>query len=344
MLRTPGPRRLLTALLALAAGGLPHAHPRPPERATPRVQAPAGGGAFTLGVLRRDGVVIPFAAWDGSRWVNRWPAPGRREDIPITVAGSPKGWWLNERPIGYWTAWPLRGDSQVVYVKNPINVTAECQGHVGLQTDYKSVEAPARAQMQPYPKDGLATAGDILVEPVTILDAKSAEWSKVSGDVAARIAQAETKLLGTGRSTPAFSEAERAKRPFTLEVLFRSAGPKPGTTLLYFEGIKRYGRTAESLRPYVVIAPEPLTYAVGWIVIDPQGSPSIHELITFSDSRREGLLYTMGLGSFRVGGRLHWAVQRSGWGFERFDIVEIAEPEVKTVFSTPGGKLPVVVW
>ena len=337
MLRTPGPRLILTALLALAAGGFPDARPWAPEPGTVRAQAPKGGAAFTLGVLRRDGVIIPFAAWDGSKWGNRWPAPGRREDIPITVAGSPKGWWLNDRPVSYWTAWPLRGDSQVVYVKNPINVTAECQGHIGLQTDYKSVEAPAKPQMQPYPKDGLATAGDILVEPVAILDAKSPEWSKVSGDVAARITQTETKLLGTGQRTPTFSEAERAKRPLTLEVLFRSAGPRPGTTLLYFEGIKRYSRTSESFRPYVVVAPEPLTYAVGWVVVDPQGSPTIHELITFSDSRREGLLYTMGLGSFRVGDKLYWAVQRSGWGFERFDIVEISGPEVKTAFSTPGG-------
>jgi hypothetical protein len=336
MLRTPGPRLLLTALLALAAGGLPHATPRTLEHGAARMQTPKTGGGFTLGVLRRDGVVIPFAAWDGSRWVNRWPAPGRREDIPITVAGSPKAWWLNDRPVGYWTAWPLRGDSQVVYVKNPINVTAECQPQIGLQTDYKSIEAPALARMQPYPKDGLATAGDILVESVTILDAKSAEWSKVSADVAAKINAAETKLLATGRSAPPLTEAERAKRPFTLEVLFRSAGPRPDTTLLYFEGIKRYGRTAESLRPYV-ITPEPITYAAGWVVIDPQAPPRISEMLTFSDTKREGLLYTMGLGSFRIGGALFWAVQRSAWGFERFDIVEVADPEVKTAFSTAGG-------
>ena len=336
MLRTPGSRLLLTAWLALAAGGLPHAHPQTPEGGAARMQAPKGGGAFTLGVLRRDGVVIPFAAWDGSQWGNRWPAPGRREDIPITVAGSPKAWWLNDRPVGYWTAWPLRGDSQVVYVKNPINLTAECQPQIGLQTDYKSIEAPALARMQPYPKDGLATAGEILIEPITIVDAKSAEWSKVSADVAARIAEAETKLLATGRAAPPFSEAERAKRPFTLEVLFRSAGPKPDTTLLYFEGIKHYGRTIGSLRPYVTV-PEPITYAVGWVVIDPQAPPRIRETVTFSDTKREGLLYTMGLGAFRVGGALYWAVQRSGWGFERFDIVEIAEPEVKTAFSTAGG-------
>ena len=89
------------------------------------------------------------------------------------------------------------------------------------------------------------------------------------------------------------------------------------------------GRTSPS--------PNRSLYAVGWVVIDPQAPPRISETVTFSDTKREGLLYTMGLGSFRIGGALYWAVQRSGWGFERFDIVEIAEPEVKTAFSTAGG-------
>jgi hypothetical protein len=190
--------------------------------------------------------------------------------------------------------------------------------------------------MQPHPKDGLATAGEILVERLDILDAKSAEWSKVSAVLAERIVEAERKLIGSERTSPIYSETERRKRPFALEVLFRSAGPRPGTTVLYFEGIKRYGRTADSLRPYIIV-PEPLTYAVGWVVLDPEAPPRINETVTFSDTRREGLLYTMGLGSFRVGGTLYWAVQRSGWGFERFDIVEIAEPEIKTAFSAAGG-------
>jgi hypothetical protein len=326
MLRTLGLRFLLATSLAVVAGGFLHAQ-----------QSRASSGAtFTLGVLRRDGIIIPFAGYDGARWVNRWPAAGRREDIPITVVGSPKSWWLHDRPISLWTVWPLRGDSQVVHVKNPINLTVECQPQVGLQTDYKSVEPPALPRMQPYPKDGLATAGDVLVEPVEVLDAGSAEWSRISADVAARITETESKLIAKADERHPYSDAERRKKPFTLEVLFRSAGPRPGTTQLYFEGIKRYGSLPGVRRSYST-APELLTYATGWILIGPQEQPRIRETITFSDTRRLGLLYAMGLGSFRVDGKLYWAVQRSGWGFERFDIEEIAEAEVKTAFSTHGG-------
>jgi hypothetical protein len=330
MFRTLGLRFLLS--IAALAPVLPL-----PGGTALQGQAPAASGAtFTVGVLRRDGVVVPFAAYDGGRWINRWPAPGRREDVPISVADSPRSWWLRDRPTSYWTVWPLRGDSQVVHVKSPINLTVECETQIGLQTDYKSVEPPALARMQPFPKDGLATSGDVLVEPLAILDGTSAEWTTVSAEVAAKVTEIETKLLSTARATTPLSDAERKKKPVTLEVLFRSPGPRPGTTQLYFEGVKRYGRPPESFRPYPT-APEMITYAVGWIRLDPEALPRITMTATLTDSRREGLLYTMGFGSFRVDGKLYWAVQRSGWGFERYDIVEISEPEVKDAFSTPGG-------
>jgi hypothetical protein len=45
------------------------------------VPAPASGGGptaeappFVLGVVRRDGIVIPFSSFDGKRWDTPWPA------------------------------------------------------------------------------------------------------------------------------------------------------------------------------------------------------------------------------------------------------------------------------
>ena len=288
----------------------------------------SSGSSFTLGVLRRDGVVVPFASRDGGKWLNRWPGPGRR-DIPISVQTSPRGWWLRDRPVTEWTAWPLGGQSRVVRVRNPVNLTVECQVQVGLQTDYSSVEPPVPPKMQPYPKDGLATTGDVLVEPVEILDETAADWSGALPAVAAKVAEAETKLVANARFPDSFTERQRATTPFALEVLFRSSGPRPGTTLLYFEGVKRYlrFRTPSDL----------LTYAAGFVLVEAGTTPKIIATVTLSDRDREGLVYTLALGSFRLEGRLFWAVQRSGWGSERFEILEFAEPEIKTAFKTDGG-------
>ncbi len=336
MRRTPGPRLLLTALLALTASGLPHAHVRTPQADGSQVQAPKGDQAFTLGVLRRDGAVIPFASYGRGRWTNHWPSPGQRPDIPIAVAGSPKSWWPDGRPAGFWTVWPARGDSRVVYVKGMGSLTVECQPQVALLTDYSSLEPLGPPGMQPHPKDGLASTGDVLVESLEVLNAQSADWVGVAADVAAKVTDAETKLMAGRRAPPELSEPERRKKALTLELLSRSPGARPGTTVLYFEGVKRYGQVSTDGRGYRTGA-EPLTYTVGFVTIDPEAPLRITLTVALSDDRREGLLYTLPLGSFRAGGKRYWAVQRSGWGYERFDVLEIAEAEIKTALETAGG-------
>jgi hypothetical protein len=288
------------------------------------------GASFTLGVLRRDGIVIPIASYDGGRWSNRWPSPGRRPDIPISVANSPKGWWAGKRPISEWTAWPMRGESRVIHVVSPVNITVECEPHVGLQTDYVSAEPGEPPKIQPYPKDGLAASGDLLVEPVRLLGAGSPEWADVSAEVQAKVAAEEPALLKNEHIETLVPEKERASALYSLEVLFSGPGVEPGTTILYFEGVKRYP-------PQAHLPSGLMTYAVGYARLAPNKPPAIELSATLSDRRREGLVYSMVLGSFRLDGRLYWVVQRSAWGYERFDIVEFRGNAIITAFKTPGG-------
>jgi hypothetical protein len=52
--------------------------------------------------------------------------------------------------------------------------------------------------MQPHPKDGLATTGDVVVVPLELLNAQAADWVKVATEVAAKVTDAEGKLLVIG--------------------------------------------------------------------------------------------------------------------------------------------------
>ena len=38
-----------------------------------------------------------------------------------------------------------------------------------------------------------------------------------------------------------------------------------------------------------------------------------------------------------MGSRLFWVVQRSAWGYEQFDVVEIRGDEIMTIYKTAGG-------
>ncbi len=287
--------------------------------------------SFTIAVLRRDGVIVPIVSYGVGGWVNRWPDPGRRQDIPITLNDSPKGWWANRRPIAEWTAWPIRGESRTIHVKNPVNLIVECQPHIGLETDYRSAEPPEPPKIQPFPKDGLATAGNVKIEPVSLLGAGSPEWAAVSTAVAAAVASVEAPLLKDSNLQSVITARAMAATDFSLEVLFASPDVKPGGTVLYFEGVKRYVARA-GLPPGGLI-----TYAVGFARINPSAPPDVKVSATLSDVRRQGLLYSLILGSFHVGGRLFWVVQRSTWGFERFDVIEVRQDEILTIFKTPGG-------
>lgn len=305
-------------------------------RPSPDLAAQARGpvvSSFSIAVLRRDGVVIPIVNYGVGGWTNHWPAPGRRPDIPISISDVPRSWWADKRPIAEWTAWPMGGGSRVVRVTSATNLTVECQPQVALQTDYQSALPRERGSIQPFPKDGLATAGDVRIDPVAVLDANSPEWAAVSAKIAAQVSAAEPGLIREARLGTPMSDQLRASTSFTLEVLFGSPDVKAGGgTVLYFEGVKRY---ASSLHPLPMGGL--MTYALGFVRIGPTGPPEVKLSATLADQQRQGLVYSLVLGSFHMGSRLFWVVQRSAWGFEQFHIVEIRDDEILTIYKTPGG-------
>jgi hypothetical protein len=321
--------RALTTAALLVVSCLWDGAPRPFPDLAAQARA-AAESSFSIAVLRRDGIVIPIVSYGVGGWVNHWPFPGRKVEIPISVTDVPVSWWGDKRPIAEWTAWPMGGGFRVVHVRNATNLTVECQSQVGLETDYRSTLPPEQSAIQPFPKDGLATSGDIRIEPVPVLDASSPEWAAVSAAITAKVTAADAGLINDLHLKTPIPEKLRASTPFTLEVLFGSPDVKPGGTVVYFEGVKRYP-------PQLTLPSGLMTYAVGFARFGPNGPPAVELNATLADARREGLVYSLVLGSFHMGNRLFWVVQRSAWGYEQFHLVEIRGDEILTIFKTPGG-------
>lgn len=310
-------------------------------------QPASSGESFTLAILRRDGVLLPFAGFERGKWRNRWPLAGARVDLPIAFDQCPRSWWIDEQPAATWTAWPVGADSRTVHVNAVVTVRVQCARYVGLRTDYVSSQPRALPDMQPYPKDGLATTGHVLIEPVAVLDMTSSDWKEALTAIGPDFNRLETKLLQARRGPEVpfpRTEQERAGTAISIEVLFRTPGAKPGTRRLYFEAVRRYGKqpAARSYPQPLSLAPGPcpaLTYAGGWIVLEAGQAPRVDMEAALSDCDREGLMYTLPLGTFLAGGRRYWAVQRAGWGMERYDIIEIGDdPKIRNkTFTTHGG-------
>ena len=128
-----------------------------------------------------------------------------------------------------------------------------------------------------------------------------------------------------------------------IEVLARTPGLLAGSTVAYFEGIKKYpGFIQLPASPQaarggrgVPQSCEYLTFAGGWVITGPKEGSTIGA--DLSNCNREGLVYTLPLGAIRTGGRLFWIIQASSWDSERYDIVEIRQTDAKTVLSVGGG-------
>ena len=111
---------------------------------------------FAAGVLRRDGVIVPFAVFDGKSWSARWPKPALDLTVPTDVSSVPEKWWGATGPLVTWFAVIGSAAPQPIKVVQPDWIDVHCMRQIGLHTDYRSDQLPPPLGEQPYPKDGLA--------------------------------------------------------------------------------------------------------------------------------------------------------------------------------------------
>ena len=52
---------------------------------------------FAAGILRQDGIIIPFGVYDGKSWSNHWPKPSLDLTVPTDVGSVPSRWWGRKR-------------------------------------------------------------------------------------------------------------------------------------------------------------------------------------------------------------------------------------------------------
>jgi hypothetical protein len=215
--------------------------------------------AFTLAVVRRDSIAIPFATYDGKRWKNSWPLPESRVTAPIALADVPKRWWSGRDPIAKWTFWPLdasEGASRTLETIGPTWFPAHCQQGLGLRTTYSTREVIPPPQIQPYPKAGLAVAGAATITPIEIVDiASSPLVDPLARTLVPEVFDEETTIIkhymiaGDNWRHP-YTADERKETPFRIEVLYKVAKGLGERDVYYFEGLKHYAvRDPKSSQP-----------------------------------------------------------------------------------------------
>ena len=280
--------------------------------------------AFGVGALRRDGVIVPFAAFDGKKWVDNWPLPAAEVDVPITVRDVPSSWWGPTPALESWQAW-IAGVPQQLRIERPDWFDVSCTRQIGLRSDYHATTAVPPPGEQPYPKDGLAVSPPQPIERITILPGESDETRALIPVVYDAFNKAEREF---GENHP-LSRREREGQTPDIEAVY-AAGDHP--RIYYVESSRRYRRLGQTPDQCAAFA-----FGTGWYVRDDTGLRSIMTVVDLLRCNRYGASYMLPLGAMHLNGKFYWLAQFAGVNHERYAVIEIKPRTVQGVLNVWGG-------
>jgi hypothetical protein len=281
---------------------------------------------FTVGVLRRDGVIVPFARFDGRRWREVWPQPQNDPEVPIDIRDVPKRWWGPAGPASTWLASIVGGTSVTLHVKQPDVVRAYCLRQIGLRTDYEPAEPVPPFDAHPFPKDGLAVAPPRDVEPVQILDPDSPELALLQPFVTRAFNNTE-RQIDQSEGHPIQQKTREATAP-RIEAAY-AYGDRP--RYYYVEAAREYRveRKSDACK----------AAAVGhvWIARDGSVYSVLPTYVVVQDCARSSARYMNPLGVVHAGGKLFWLAQFAGWDDESYYVIAVSPRTVETALVRSGG-------
>lgn len=297
---------------------------------------PADSSPFLVGALRRDGVVIPFAAFDGKNWKAPWPEGLNvvGEDVPVDLSLVPRDWWGRTGALTQLVAWANGVSRGVIHLDRGrlVRLRVMCSVRLGIPSDYRAPAPPPPMAPQPFPKDGLAVSGDQPVDAIQIVNSDSPEWTSAAREMTMEFDEAEE------RASRQFTEwhhpvprIERRRFVPRIEAMYGAPMDETGWNAYYLEAVRLYPPGPDDRGCGLV------TSASGWMKVGPTGKRSfdLRARVTYCD--REGVGYMLPLGLIKASGRNYWAYQISGFGRESYVIARPRPKEIVTDVSYTGG-------
>lgn len=320
-------RRALPAVLAFVLGA-------------PLVADQGGGGQFALGVLRRDGVAIPFASYDGRRFRATWPRDLRLVELPISIESIDRGWWGNVPPPQSMTLWADGKAAGELKLVSTAFVQFRCDRRIGLRTNYHPAVLPPPPTEQPFPKDGLLVTGSQRIDTVETVAKDSPEVLEAAEAIAHEFNDEENFAAGTFTNwRHPLSRDQRRKVPIEVEALYKAPMDEPGWTAYYVEAVRRYEPRPEDEGCGL------LTSARGWLRKGPKGrrEVTLGAQITYCD--RHGVSFMLPLGLIKLPSGTHWIYQLAGYYSESYLIAKPKPGEAERILAYSAMACPVwMMW
>jgi hypothetical protein len=294
---------------------------------------------WVLAVLRSDGVMLPFASYDGDDWSTPWPVPNLRQDSfewPVDVDAISDRWWGGKRPVE-WTLWDPANERKVpVKPVAPIRLFVGDALRVGIRTDFKPAEMPPSPRLVPYPKEGLVIGGSATLAPIASVSRLAPNFARFAVTLQADINAAEKEMINelrrNARWAHPFADTVRAAVPVQLEAWYTATLPQPGYQVSYIEAVKKYPLLPEDEGCGLE------TFVRGWVLQDsrvPKPETELTANVVYCD--RKGVTYMLPFGQMRLRGRLQWIFQTSGRDNEWYAVAEMTPRRVRVLAQYNGG-------
>ena len=348
---------LIAALVVipLSPAGVSAGRPRQGAPAVPRPATPDSGprtadpgntpaapGHLVLAVVRNDGILLPFAAFNGRKWSAPWPflhfGPTSIE-LPVNLASVPRDWWGGKEPDA-WRLWPRQSEtSRPLILSTPAMIPIGLTRQIGFRTDQPPVLPPVPPFEMPFPKIGIAVAGETPVTPISSVSLLTTTWKTFAGTLLADINRAEDRTLsaiGTSQWRHPVKREVRAEVPPELEAWYVAGIGTGEQQLSYIEAVKKYPLQPEDEGCGLE------TFVSGWVHHDAhqrqKPRTTLKAVVTYCD--RRGVSYMLPFGQMRVNDRDHWIVQMSGRDHEWYAVIEAAADRVRYVAEFQAGSVP----
>jgi len=295
-------------------------------------------GTGALAILRRDGLMFPFASFERDSWRVTWPISLHAIELPVSIDSIPERWWGTRTP-DQWRAYLLNGQTVALQARVPIVFRSFCGRRLGVRTSYKSAQPPPAVPAGPFPKDGVAVSGNVPIEPIEHVDRTSGEWTALAVSLLKDFNRVEEETLRRVRLNTAWQHSvktvERRKVPVRLEAWYRSPAGEPGWTVSYIEAVRSYPPGPEDNGCGLE------TLVSGWLHHqngELKKSSDLRGKITYCD--RVGATFMLPFGRIRPKDRTYWIFQLSGWDDEWYEVAEVGPEKVRHVVEVyDGGRL-----
>ncbi|MBN1627373.1 MAG: hypothetical protein JW944_12700 [Deltaproteobacteria bacterium] len=290
-----------------------------------------------IGVADSNGIILPFAVYDGERWTAPWPEEDY--DVYETMEDIPKSWYSPLENIPKkWNIIYQDNQTGTIEMSKQALVSSWCSQRwvlVGVAT--RKVHRGNKGDIYDISNSEglfLATTGNQTESGMKVPDKQSNEYSEIYKLVDASINASE------GIGNHPVQESERGAAQTELTTIVRNETHQEGCAIYYVEARKEY--PDESSKPW----PEGLTvftavsYLNGWILRDGNNKLSFIKQ-DFEIYHRTWLMYTPPddpLGILTLNGRSYWIIRDwTSYESERWVIFDVSPSDVKQALEVYGG-------